>query len=81
MSNLKETFLKRYGVWEYVLFLIGLGMLGRVLYSVIIADFKNMTIEEIGVIILFFALGILAIAAPLTLLDFARKKAGMQTRE
>ncbi|TDQ27619.1 hypothetical protein [Tenacibaculum caenipelagi] len=81
MKSLKETLLKKYGVWEYVVFLVGLGILSRVLYSIIIADFKNMTIEEIGIIILFLSLGIIAIAAPLTILEFARKKAGLQTRK
>lgn len=81
MTKLKETFLKKYGVWEYVLFLIGVGFLGRVLYSFIIADLKNLTIEEIGIMILFFALGALAIAAPLAILDLARKKVGLPTRK
>ena len=80
MKDLKETYLKKYGVWEYVLFLIGLALAGRSVYSIIIADFKTITAIEIGVIILFLCLGILSFAAPLTMLDIARKKAGMETR-
>ena len=81
MKSIKETFLKKYGVWEYVVFFVGAVILGRVLFSIIVADFKNMTIEEIGIIILFLSLGIIAIAAPLTILEFARKKAGLPTRK
>ncbi|XRE42207.1 hypothetical protein ACIVBQ_000411 [Tenacibaculum discolor] len=80
MNKLKETFLKKYGVWEYVVFFVGAVILGRVLFSIIVADFKNMTIEEIGVIILFLSLGIISVGAPLTILEFARKKAGLPTR-
>lgn len=81
MRNLKQTFLKEYGIWEYVVFIVGLVLLGRVSYSIIVADFKNMTIEEIGVIVLFLAIGIIAVGSPLTMLEFARKKAGVPTRK
>ena len=81
MENIKETFLKKYGIWEYILFLIGLAFSGRVVYSFVIADFKTLTLEEIGIMILFLCLGILAFAAPLKLLEFARKRVGMETRE
>jgi len=80
MDKIRETFLKKYGVWEYLLFIVGLAILGRVVYSIIIADFKTMTWEEIGIIILFFALGVLAVAKPLALADYARKKVGLDKR-
>lgn len=78
MDKIKETFLKKYGVWEYVLFLVGIAFLGRVVYSVVIADFKNMTWDEIGIITLFLALGVLAVAKPMAIADYARKKVGLE---
>ena len=79
--SLKETFLKKYGVWEYVLFIVGLAFLGRVVYSVVIADFKNITWEEIAIIVFFFSLGVLSVSKPLSILDLARKKAGLEPKE
>ena len=81
MDKIRETFLKKYGVWEYVLFLVGLAILGRVVYSIIVADFKAMTWEEIGIITLFFAIGVLAVAKPLAIADYARKKAGLEIKD
>ncbi len=81
MKNLKETFLKKYGVPEYVLFLVGLAILSRVVYSIIIADFKDMTWTEIGIITLFLCLGVLAVAKPLAIIEYAKKKAGIETSE
>lgn len=81
MDKIRETFLKKYGVWEYVLFLVGLAILGRVVYSIIFADFKTMTWEEIGIITLFFAIGVLAVAKPLAIADYARKKAGLEIKD
>ena len=81
MDKIRETFLKKYGIWEYLLFIVGLAILGRVVYSIVIADFKTMTWEEIGIIILFFALGVLAVAKPLALADYARKKVGLETKD
>ncbi|MBL87195.1 MAG: hypothetical protein CMO82_11115 [Winogradskyella sp.] len=81
MDKIRETFLKKYGVWEYVLFLVGIAILGRVVYSIIIADFKTMTWDEIGIIILFLSLGVLAVAKPLAIADYARKKVGLETKD
>jgi hypothetical protein len=81
MEKLKETFLKKYGIWEYVLFLVGLAFLGRIVYSVIVADFKNMTWDEISAIILFFALGVLAISRPLAILELGRKQLGLKSKK
>lgn len=62
------------------MFLVGIAILGRVVYSIIIADFKTMTWDEIGIIILFLSLGVLAVAKPLAIADYARKKAGLKVK-
>ncbi len=78
--KIRQTFLKEYGIWEYVLFGIGLIFLGRVGYEVIILDFKEATWVYVGVLVLFLCLGILSVAAPKSILDFARKRVGMEVK-
>jgi hypothetical protein len=76
MVKIAESFLKKYGVWEYVLFLAGIIIVTRTVYSIVIADFKTTTWTEIGIITFVFSIGILAVAKPKTLVDLAKKKTG-----
>jgi hypothetical protein len=76
MVKIAESFLKKYGVWEYVLFLAGIIIVSRTVYSIVIANFKTTTWTEIGVIVFLFSLGVLAVSVPKTLVDLAKKKTG-----
>ena len=76
MKDLKETFLKKYGVSEYVLFVFGLLLAGRATYSMVVLNFKDTTWLEIGFISTIFFLGVLAFSAPKFLVDLAKKKTG-----
>lgn len=72
---MKETYLRKYGVWEYILLIIGLFIiikLGRDFWN----DVFTYSINEIGATV--FA--ILLIAFPLTLNDLIRKVRGLETR-
>lgn len=77
MGNLRETFLKKYGVWEYVLFLFGIALSGRATYSMVILNFKETSWLEIAFITSIFLLGILAFSAPKYLVGLAKKKTGV----
>ena len=81
MGKISETFLKKYGIAEYVLFIAGIAIIGRVVYSLLIADFKTMTWAEIGVITFVMSIGILAVAAPKTMVDFAKKKTKLDNKD
>ena len=74
MNKIRDSFLHKYGVWEYILFIVGLMLIAKTTHSFIVADFHIMTWNEIGMIILVFLLGTLAMAAPKAILDAARSK-------
>lgn len=80
MENLKQNFLKKYGIWEYILLLLGLAFLYRVGEQVIIRPWEDFTLEIVGIMILFTALGSLLVAKPMAILDLARKKIGLDTK-
>lgn len=80
MGNLKETFIKKYGIPEYIVLLAGVAILGRGVYSLIILNLKDTSWEEIAMIVFIFCIGLIACLAPLSLLDFARKRLGMETK-
>lgn len=75
------THFKKYGLPEWLVFLAGAAILLRAVYSMVIVNFKDTTWEEIALMILFLSIGIVALMAPLTLVDFARKKIGMETKK
>lgn len=77
-EKLRKSFLKEYGIWEYVLFGIGMIFLGRVGYEVIFLNIDEITWIIIGVLVLFLSLGALLVARPKSILDFARKRVGME---
>tara|TARA_R110000823_G_scaffold309594_4_gene433980 strand:+ start:3574 stop:3852 length:279 start_codon:yes stop_codon:yes gene_type:complete len=74
MTALKETFLKKYGVWEYILFIMGLIVLGRTAYEIIVVNFNELTWEVIAIYILFILLGALLVGAPKYIVDIARNR-------
>lgn len=80
MGEIKETYLKKYGIWEYILLALGLVFLYSVGKEVVTREWEEFTIPIIGVMVLFLSLGALLIARPFAILEFARKKAGLETR-
>lgn len=80
MGNLKETFIKKYGIAEYIVLMAGIAILGRGVYSLVILNLKDTSWEEIAMIVFIFCIGFVAVKAPLKLLDFARKRIGMETK-
>lgn len=80
MGNLKETFLKKYGVWEYVLIIIGILVCYSPIRYLILIDFENASWEVITIVIFVLLFGILLIAAPLSILDYGRKKLGLEPK-
>ncbi|HET8735195.1 MAG TPA: hypothetical protein VFM69_01220 [Pricia sp.] len=81
MSDLKETLLKKYGVPEYLLLIVGIFILYKSIKVLLYLDFEDTSWEIIGMITFFLLLGSLFIAAPMSLLDFARMKLGMKTKQ
>ena len=81
MTKLKETYLKKYGVWEYVLFVLGFIILLKTTITFWKSDMEALEWTTIGIMSFFIALGSLLISKPLTILDLARKRIGMETRE
>ncbi|WP_109852801.1 hypothetical protein [Aquimarina sp. AU58] len=66
-----RNLLQKYGVWEYVLFVIGLLVLGKLTY-----DFLFNTLEYSVLNGIAFVVGVLLIAAPATLVKAAKQKLG-----
>ena len=81
MENLRETFLKKYGIWEYIFLILGLIFLFSVGKEIITRPWEEFTLPIIGVMVLFVSIGALLVAKPLTILDMARKRVGMTTSE
>tara|TARA_R110002167_G_scaffold284737_1_gene489827 strand:+ start:9130 stop:9375 length:246 start_codon:yes stop_codon:yes gene_type:complete len=75
---IRETFLKKYGVYEYVLFIVGLFISGRGVYDVIFLNLDALTWDAIAKIIALILFGALLIAAPKALVDIARNKFGSE---
>ena len=80
MKKFKDTFINKYGIWEYIVFAVGLIFIGKVTWSFAIANFDKVTQGEVGIWVLFFSVGVLAISFPMTILNFARKKAGLDVK-
>jgi hypothetical protein len=79
--SIKETFLKKYGVAEYIVMLAGLCIIARGVYSLIVLNLKDTSWEEITMIVFIFCIGFLACYAPMTLADFARTKVGLEPKK
>ena len=76
MGKLRETFMKKYGLWEYVLFFGGLLIFGKLVYQFMTDTIDGDALDGIALV-----LSILMMGLPLAILEFARKKAGLKTRE
>lgn len=74
MGNIKETFIKKYGVWEYVLFLVGVVFVGRGGYDVISLNLIDLTWDALAKIISLILFGSLVMAMPKTIVDIAKKR-------
>lgn len=81
MGDLKETFIKKYGIGEYFLIILGLIFFYSVGKEVLTRPWESFTINIIGVLILFVSLGSLLIFKPMVILDIARKRFGMETKK
>ncbi len=80
MEKLRETFIKKYGIWEYILFGLGLVFLGRVGYEFVTISLEELTWDIIAILMVFVALGALLVGAPKTILDWGRKKVGLNQK-
>ncbi len=69
-----KNILRKYSVWEYVFFIIGLSILGKITYSFIKDTLENTVLNGIALIV-----GILLLAAPSTLVEIVKKKANENT--
>ena len=78
--NLNTSF-KKYGIGEIILALVGIVFLINVTVEVISRPWEEFTMPIIGVMVLFLSLGSLLLMAPLTILDMARKKLGLETKK
>lgn len=76
MGNLRETFIKKYGVADYALFVIGLIGCAK-----IIKDFWNDAIVDNYYAIGALLISVVLMTVPYTLVEFARKKMGLETRK
>lgn len=74
--SIRETFLKKYGIWEYIFLVAGLLILGTLVYWFMTKQLENSIYEGIALIVSIFM-----IAAPQSLLNWGRKKVGLKTKE
>ncbi|WP_299431581.1 hypothetical protein [uncultured Aquimarina sp.] len=63
------NYLKKYGVWEYVLFLFGLSILIKIAYGFITDTIENTAINGIA-----FLAAVLCIAAPISIVEISKSK-------
>jgi hypothetical protein len=78
--NFKTSFSK-YGLGEVILAALGVLFLYSVAKEIIYREWEDFSLNIIGVMILFVSLGALLIMRPLAILDFARKKIGLETKK
>jgi hypothetical protein len=75
MKNIRETFLKKYGIAEYFLFVIGAVLLGVQVYR-----YASDTLEGAVLEITVTAVASLFILAPMTLVNIIRKAKGLEPK-
>lgn len=80
MGNIKENLLKRYGIGEYLLALIGCIIEYKSLKELLFSELQNVEWEFIALVILLMLFGALFIMAPMAVLDIARKRFGMKPK-
>lgn len=79
--SIKETFLKKYGVAEYIVMLAGLCVIARGVYSFIVLNLRVATWDEIAKVCFVFSLGLLACCAPNKLITWSGKLVGAKTEK
>ncbi len=75
MGNIRENFVKRYGLGEYILFALGAIVLGYQVFSYMTDSLDGDMLDGV-----FALMGILSLLAPMSLLDFVRKRGGLETK-
>lgn len=75
MEKIKQSFLKRYGVKEYIFLLIGSIVMGIQVYRYATNTLGNWELETA-----VFALAFMLLFAPLTILNIIRKARGLETK-
>lgn len=76
MGSIKETFLNKYGIYEYIFLVMGVLILGTLTYWFMTKELEYSMGEGIALVV-----GVFAVGAPLSLLEWGRKKIGIETRE
>ena len=74
MKDIRKSFLEEYGIYEYLIFLLGVIIASGATYKMLTLDTKDTTWLELGFITTIFFIGILAFSAPKYLVDIAKKK-------
>lgn len=77
--NLKTSF-NKYGIGEIILACLGFVFLLNVGIELFEREWEDFTLETIGIMVLFVSLGSLLIIKPMSILDMARKKVGLETK-
>lgn len=73
MQKIKETFLKKYSVWEYIAFLGGLVLFGYAIREVVTESYENLNV--VGVVAL---VGLVLMAAPMLYVKLFNHKTGLE---
>lgn len=75
MEKIKQSFLKRYGIKEYIFLLIG-----SVVISIQVFRYATNTLGDWKMETAVFALAFMLLFAPLTILNIIRKARGLETK-
>lgn len=81
MGEIRENLINKYGIGEYILLVLGLFFLFSVGKEVVTRQWEDFTLPIIGIMLLFLSVGSLLVVKPMTILDFARKRIGMDTKK
>jgi len=73
MNKTKETFLKKYSVWEYIAFLGGLILFGYAISEVVLEAYEDIVL--VGVVAL---VGLVLMAAPILYVRLFNDRVGLK---
>jgi len=77
--------LSNYGPWEWVALIVGILFIYRPVHQYMTGQFDHIEgWQQLGVLVLpaiVLALGLVLVGKPMSVLDFIRKRAGMETRK
>lgn len=71
-----QTLIKKYKVWEYALFIIGLVLTGSAAYELIMNDYKSMNYVLIELFV-----GVILMMSPVIIVKFVAKKMGVDVED